>query len=211
MGMRGTVEDTALAAKPWKKKINPNITCYGCGKKGHISRQCRSGKGKSAGDQKGSTTANAAVEDDFAFCGDDLALMASPDSWLSDSACTSHIARNKSHFITYTATPGHKISGFGNVPGLGRGTIRLESTVNGKSHTITLKDVVHAPDAVLYPPPQFPSGTERFRAVPSVSECFRVFPTIFQLSSERFQAVLSNSERFRAFPIYFIKNFKVHF
>src|ERR1700678_2383037 len=147
MGMRGTAEDTALAAKPWKKKINPNITCYGCGKKGHISRQCRSGKGKLAGDQKGSTTANAAVEDDFAFCGDDLALMASPDSWLSDSACTSHIARNKSHFITYTATPGHQISGFGNVPGLGRGTIRLESTVNGKSHTITLKDVVHAPDA----------------------------------------------------------------
>ena len=88
-----------------------------------------------------------AVEDDFAFCGDDLALIASPDSWLSDSACTSHIAQNKSHFITYMATPGHKISGFGNVPGLGRGTIKLESTVNGKSHTITLKDVVHAPDA----------------------------------------------------------------
>ena len=96
MGMRGTAEDTALAAKPWKKKINPNITCYGCGKKGHISRQCRSGKGKSVGDQKGSTTANAAVEDDFAFCGDDLALMASPDSWLLGSACTSHIDR-KSH------------------------------------------------------------------------------------------------------------------
>src|ERR1700678_2842336 len=68
-----------------------------------------------------------------------------------------------------------------------------------------------ASHTVLYPPPQFPSGTERFRAVPSSSECFRVFPTIFQLSSERFRAVLSNSERFRAFPIYFIKIFKVHF
>src|ERR1700678_348279 len=52
--------------------------------------------------------------------------------------------------------------------------------------------------AVLYPPPQFPSGTERFRAVPSVSKCFQVFLTIFQLSSERFRAVLSNSERFRS-------------
>ena len=97
--MRGT-KDTALAAKQEKKKINLNITCYGCGKKGHISHQCKSGKGKLAGDQKGSTMANAAVEDDFAFYGDDLALMASPDSWLSDSACTSHIAQNKSHFIT---------------------------------------------------------------------------------------------------------------
>ena len=66
-------------------------------------------------------------------------------------------------------------------------------------------------DAVLYPRPQFLSGTEWFRVVPSGSECFRVFPIIFQLSSERFQAVLSNSERFRAFPIYFIKNFKGHF
>ena len=93
MGMRSS-EDTALAAKHGKKKINPNITCYGCGKKGHISHQCKenkSGKGKSAGDLKGATMANAVVEDDFAFCGDDLALVASPDSWLSDSACTSHI------------------------------------------------------------------------------------------------------------------------
>ena len=43
-----------------------------------------------------------------------------------------------------------------------------------------------------------PTVSERNRAVPSGSECFRVFPTIFQLSSERFRAVLSNSERFRS-------------
>ena len=115
-------EDRALVAKHGKKKINLNITCYGCGKKGHISHQCKenkSGKGKLAGDQKGVTMANAAVEADFAFCGDDLALVASPDSWLSDSACTSHIAWDKSHFITYMVTPRHRVSGFGNVSGLG--------------------------------------------------------------------------------------------
>ena len=49
--------------------------------------------------------------------------------------------------LTYMATPGHRVSGFGNVSGLGRGTIKLESIVNGKSHFITLKDVFHAPDA----------------------------------------------------------------
>ena len=95
-------EDTALVAKHGKKKINPNITCDGYGKKGHISCQCKEnklGKGKSAGDQKGATMANVAVEDDFAFCGDDLALVASPDSWLSDSACISHIAWYKSHLL----------------------------------------------------------------------------------------------------------------
>src|SRR5271168_3142813 len=56
-----------------------------------------------------------------------------------------------------------------------------------------------------------PTVSERNRAVPSGSECFRVFPIIFQLSSECFRAVLSNSERFRSFPIYFIKKLKVHF
>ena len=65
--------------------------------------------------------------------------------------------------------------------------------------------------AVLYPPPQFPSGTERFRAVLSRTECFLVFPIIFQLGSERFRAVPSNSERFRVIPNYFIQNLKVHF
>ena len=40
--------------------------------------------------------ANAAVDDDeFAFCGEDTALAVSPDSWLADSACTSHIAQDR--------------------------------------------------------------------------------------------------------------------
>lgn len=115
-------EDTELAGKHRKKKINPNITCYNCGEKSHISHLCKKsklGKGKLSGDQKGATAANAAIEDDFAFFGEDLALATSSKAWLSDSACTSHISRNKSDFWDYTPTPGHRISGFGNVLGLG--------------------------------------------------------------------------------------------
>ena len=67
--------------------------------------------------------------------------------WLADSACTSHISRNKDVFLSYTTTPGHRVSGFGNVDGLGRGTVKLESTVNGNTHVITLKNIVHTPDA----------------------------------------------------------------
>ena len=93
--------------------------------------------------------ANAAADDEFAFCGDcgdDVALAVSPDSWLADSACTSHIVWDREIFIDYTPTPGHQISRFGKAPGLGRGTIKLESTMEGKISTITLKNVVHAPD-----------------------------------------------------------------
>src|SRR5271168_2903614 len=48
------------------------------------------------------------------------------------------------------------------------------------------------------PLPPLPSRHVQTSTLPSptVSECFRVFPTIFQLSSERFRAVLSNSEHF---------------
>src|ERR1700678_1190300 len=56
-----------------------------------------------------------------------------------------------------------------------------------------------------------PTVSERNRAVPSGSECFRVFPIVSDHISTKFRAVLSNSEGFRGFPIYFIKNFKVHF
>ena len=86
-------DDIALAGKGGKKKVNPNITCYRCREKGHISQQCKkkskSGKGKPGGKQKEMMEANAAVDDnEFAFCGEDMALVVSPDSWLADSAGT---------------------------------------------------------------------------------------------------------------------------
>ena len=78
-----------------------------------------------------------------------MALIAglTPDSWLADSGCTSHIVRNQEAFIDYVPTPGHRVTGFGGVDGLGRGTVLLEAIVNGQPHTITLKDAVHAPAA----------------------------------------------------------------
>lgn len=135
----------ALAGKHGKKKVNLNITCYLCGDKGHISRQCKKksklGKGKSGGKQKEMMEANAAA-DEFAFCGEDTALAVSPESWLADLACTSPIAWDHNIFIDYTSC-------FGKTPGLGRGTIQLQTTVEGKTSKITLKNVVHVPDALF--------------------------------------------------------------
>jgi gag-polypeptide of LTR copia-type len=54
-------DDMALT---WKKKFNPNITCFRCGEKGQIGQQCKGGK------QKEMMEANVAAEEEFAFCGD---------------------------------------------------------------------------------------------------------------------------------------------
>ena len=73
--------------------------------------------------------------DNFVFTGfntqdlPELALsMVDKDTWLADSACTSHIVTQKDWFIDYTDTPGHKISGVGNTEGLGNGTIKVLAT-----------------------------------------------------------------------------------
>ena len=141
-----------MTIRPWQPKIkrstyNSNVTCYKCGKRGHIQLDCRS-KPKSGNNYKqdpksfNSTRAHEAT-DDFAFAGTDIALPTlTGESWLADSACTSHISRNKNLFQTYTPTPGHKVSGFGNVDGLGRGTVKLESTVNGDTHDTLLHLVI---------------------------------------------------------------------
>src|ERR1700676_561469 len=99
-----------------------------------VQKEAQDGKVEPGGmRQREVMEANAAVDEEFAFCGGDMALAASPDSWLADSACTSHIARDRDIFIDYTPTPGHQISGFGKTPGLGRGIIQLEATVEGKN------------------------------------------------------------------------------
>lgn len=134
-----------LIRSPWK--INPNIVCFRCGKKGHVKHQCRSLNDGKPDVKEWKDKAHDA-SDEYSFLGDDTALVGiGTDQWLADSGCTSHIGRDKSIFSDYIKTPGHCIIGFGGVDGLGKGTIHLECQVNGKTSTRTLRNVVHAPDA----------------------------------------------------------------
>ena len=76
-----------------------------------------------------------------------MALSSSHKTWLADSGCTLHIAQNCDIFIDYVKTPGHQIIGFEGIDGLSRGTIKLESTVDRQTQTLTRRNVVHAPKA----------------------------------------------------------------
>jgi hypothetical protein len=71
-----STDDTALAAKWGKKKYNPKITCFGCGKRGHVEADCQS-KSNDQSNEKDhrkpkfrGAHANE-VTDDFAFAGID--------------------------------------------------------------------------------------------------------------------------------------------
>ena len=66
--------------------------------------------------------------------------------WLADSATTSHVTNMRDAFITFTPLE-KSVHGVGNVQtrAEGKGDIKIISTVNGKQHQLTLKDVLYIP------------------------------------------------------------------
>src|SRR5271154_1045043 len=154
--------NTALTGKFSKKKYNPNVTCYGCHKKGHIKPNCleKSKSDPKKKDEKPKKSRNSQAHegvDEFAFMGtiedvaEDLSNSAltavTSDAWLADSACTSHVAADKSLFVNFIETPSHYIKGLGKLPTLGKGSIKLVSSVDDKSIPLHLQDVLYVPDA----------------------------------------------------------------
>ena len=83
------------------------------------------------------------AEDSF-----DSALTAvTSDAWLADSACTSHVAADKSLFVNFIETPSHYIKGLSKLPALGKGSIKLVSSVDDRSIPLHLQDVLYVPEA----------------------------------------------------------------
>jgi hypothetical protein len=72
------------------------------------------------------------------------------DAWLADSGCTTHIANNLALFRNSTPIEGETITGLADnkVRALGKGTVVLEASKDGKSTTTALHDTLYAPEAV---------------------------------------------------------------
>ena len=67
--------------------------------------------------------------------------------WLADCATTSHIANQHEQFHTFEPLV-RPINGVGNAQtqAKGRGTIKINSKVNGQIYKLTLKDVLYVPN-----------------------------------------------------------------
>jgi hypothetical protein len=173
-GESGTGSSALFAKNNQHSKFtNTNDRCFNCGAQGHMAKDCWSrgggregqrpknwsgkGKGKWNGKNKGNS-ANVGTEETSEDSNQNASFMAiephfdsrlSRDAWLADSGCTVHIANKREIFSDYTPLEGETINGLGDnsVKAHGRGTVKLESYINGQKETVTLYNTLYAPAA----------------------------------------------------------------
>lgn len=134
-----------------QSKFNPKVTCYGCGRIGHMIGDCRdvkSGKTYSPAQKEQNTReskaryankhqahlaqSSTAEITDLAFMAQHSTTTPPRGSWIADSAATKHILISREYFRSYTTAENHSVSGFGSVRCHGTGTAAVASHV-GKS------------------------------------------------------------------------------
>src|SRR6266481_4178370 len=102
--------------------------------------------------EKAKQTKEKSIDNDFAFTSTETCAVAmSTSDWLANSVATTHIARNRSHFMDYISEP-NEIEGIAlgsPLKTIRRGTIKFDFLVKSKNKifTVQLKDVKHAPTA----------------------------------------------------------------
>ncbi|KAF8140697.1 hypothetical protein K438DRAFT_1531418, partial [Mycena galopus ATCC 62051] len=154
-------DEVALPAHPYKdkhgkqSKFNPKITCYGCGRIGHMIGDCRDAKAgkiykpaqkeQNARESKhryankhqthlAQPSSNSETTD-FAFMAQDSAPLPH-GSWIADSGVSKHILMSREFFQLYTIAGNHTVSGFGSVRCQGTGTAAIVSHIKNSAYTI---------------------------------------------------------------------------
>jgi hypothetical protein len=151
----------ADARKTTDVQTNSGKTCFGCGKKGHIRKECRSrkktgkeGQGNESTSTPGDKAAVAQMWMMRAFTMSNTATTCRTDAselqWYLDSACTNHMTPERTAFVTYrklapnerqveTATEDI-------VPAVGIGSVRITCALSdGSLAETTVRDVLHVP------------------------------------------------------------------
>src|SRR6266481_3644980 len=159
-GSGGTALKGAERDKKSKRFGATKGKCRNCGKKGHWVKDCWEPGGDKEGQapkwwkpqEKAKQTKEKSIDNDFAFTSTETRAAAiSMSDWLADSVATTHIVRNRSHFMDYISEP-NQIKGIAlgsSLKTIGRGTIKIDFLVKNKNKifTVQLKDVKHAPTA----------------------------------------------------------------
>lgn len=134
----------------FKKKRNPDVICYHCGKKGHVIKDCRSRKAfKEGKSSEANVTENMIIDGDnmhLSAVVSEVNLVANSREWYVDTGATRHICSDKSLFSAYEKIEQEEKLFMGNsaysmVEGQGKVVLKFTS---GKD--VTLNDVLHVPD-----------------------------------------------------------------
>src|SRR6266481_1991759 len=124
--------------------------CQNCGKKGHWVKDCWEPGGDKEGQapkwwkpqEKAKQTKEKSINNDFTFTSTETCAVAiSTSDWLADSAATTHIARDRLHFMDYISEL-NEIEGIAlgsPLKTIGRGTIKIDFLVKNKNKIFTVQ------------------------------------------------------------------------
>ena len=142
--------------KKKKKHDLSNVTCYGCGKKGHMKARCQEkkdekGKGKEvdrAGEGSGESKGQAGTLYSAVAKTALIANTNTTNTYYIDSGASDHLVPSKGELHAYKefASP-VKIAAAdnGKIYAYGTGSLQITSSVNGQEQHGTLEDVYYTP------------------------------------------------------------------
>ena len=140
-------EDTAFAVR--KDRYSRTITCYGCGKSGHIRRNCPINRPQQTTNHTASeaVTADRCDGEAFSFC---MTKSSRPSHqrWVIDSGATEHMASEKDLFSSYkeiTAQQKVCVTDGRSLHAVGVGTIHVRVRRRNTFVTTPISDVLHVP------------------------------------------------------------------
>jgi hypothetical protein len=148
---------------------SPDITCFNCDRKGHYKQDCwrkgggQEGQGPRQNQKKGGCTpkhsANSATDskdpDSYAFMSSDLISIADQlkvpmgrHGAIIDSGASAHFCPDRTKFKNFVSIPSQNIhtADGTTVSAIGRGDVSISLPLGSKWTSVTLKDMLYAPD-----------------------------------------------------------------
>jgi len=162
MALASLQPSTSKGKGKGRKRDLSDVTCYGCGKKGHLRRNCPDGAkgGKKPDDNKGTEKpkddkpkadadkSKAPTGTLFTAMGLSLVATDSTDTFYIDSGASDHLIPTRSDMLTYQEFSKPKeisTANGGSIYAYGSGTLRVASSANGREREAELRDVYYAP------------------------------------------------------------------
>jgi len=146
-GAKGAGKSDAAGSADNDQPKRREIVCYGCGKKGHMKRDCRSRKKGESNSNSSSEKKNGAM---VALVAKEHKVATVTHDWYIDSRATAHYTNNRGWMSEYRSITPRMIVGFSGegVKAVGIGNVAVEMVVDGRVSPIMLQDVLYVPGIV---------------------------------------------------------------